>query len=131
MLTASREWWALEANPRACTLPCYGHDRPICRSFKDMADPTDERCGVALSYDTVTLSRPDVTLGYLDHAVGRMLPGSDPDELAGLWAFDHILPGNLGGGVRGTRAAVSCRRFPPPRHLLKEVSWIHLKKVAW
>jgi hypothetical protein len=130
MLTAFRKRRVLEANARACALLCYERDQPVGQGFKDVADPTAERRDVALFYGTVALSRPAVTLGYLGPAVGRM-PGSDPDELVGVSAFDHILPGDLGGGVRESQAAASCRRSLSPRHGHKEGSWIRLKKVTW
>jgi hypothetical protein len=120
MLTASKKWWTLEANVRACALLYYRHDQPI-----------DERRDVALSYNTVALGRPYITLGYLGPAARRMLLGSDPDELAGVSASDHILPGDFGGGVREARAAAGCSGSLPPRHLHKGAFWIHLKKVAW
>jgi PAS domain-containing protein len=131
MLTASRKRWALEANVRACALLCYRHDQPIGQSFKDVAGPIDARWDVALFYNTVALGRPYITLGYLGPAAGRMLLGSDPDELAGVSASDHILPGDFGGGVREARAAAGCRGSLPLRHLHKGDSWIHLKKVVW
>lgn len=101
------------------------------QSLTDVAGPIDERRDVALFYNTVTLSRPYITLGYLGPAAGRMLLGSGPDELAGISASDHILPVDLGGGVRDARAAAGCGGSLPPRHLHKEASWIHLEKVAW
>lgn len=135
MLTASKKWWTLEANVRACALLYYRHDQPKGQIFKDVAGPIDERRDVALSYNTVALGRPYITLGYLvgylGPAAGRMLLGSDPDELAGVSASDHILPGDFGGGVREARAAAGCSGSLPPRHLHKGASWIHLKKVAW
>ena len=131
MLTASKKWWTLEANVCACALLYYRHDQPKGQIFKDVAGPIDERWDVALSYDTVALGRPCITLGYLGPAAGRMLLGSDPDELAGVSASDHILPGDFGGGVREARAAAGCRGSLPPRHLHKGAFWIHLKKVAW
>ena len=130
MLIASRKGQILEANERPCALLCYEHDQPKGQGFKDVADPTDERWDVALFYDMVALNRPGSILGYLRPVVGWM-PGSDPDELAWISAFDHILPGDLGGGVRESQAAASCRRSPPPRHRHKEGSWIHLEKAKW
>ncbi len=131
MLTASRKWWTRKANVRACALLCYRHDQPIGQSFKDVAGPIDERWDVALSYNTVALGRPYITLGYLGPAAGRTLLGSDPDELAGVSASDHVLPGDFGGAVREARAAAGCRGSLIPRHLHKGASRIHLKKVAW
>ena len=131
MLTASRKWWALEANVRACAPLCYRHDQPEGQSIEDVAGPIDERWDVAFSYDSVALGRPYITLGYLGPAAGRLLLGSDPDELAGISASDHILPGDFGGGVREARAAARCRGSLPPRHSHKRASWIHPKKVAW
>lgn len=135
MLTASKKWWTLEANVRACALLYYRHDQPKGQIFKDVAGPIDERRDVALSYNTVALGRPYITVGYPvgypGPAAGRMLLGSDPDELAGVSASDHILPGDFGGGVREARAAAGCSGSLPPRHLHKGASWIRLKKVAW
>ena len=131
MLTASKKWWTLEANVCACALLYYRHDQPIGQIFKDVAGPIDERRDVALSYNTVALGRPYITLGYLGPAAGRMLLGSDPDELAGVSASDRILSWDFGGGVREARAAAGCSGSLPPRHLHKGDSWIHLKKVAW
>ena len=131
MLTASRKWWALEANVRAGALLCHRHDQPIGQKLTDVAGPIDYRRDIALLYNTVALSRPYITLGYLRPAVERMLLGSDPDELAGVSASDHVLPGDLGGGVREARAAAGSRGSLPARHVHKEASWIHLEKVTW
>lgn len=119
MLTASKKWWTLEANVRACALLYYRHDQPKGQIFKDVAGPIDERRDVALSYNTVALG-PYITLGYLGPAATRM-----------LLASDHILPGDFGGGVREARAAAGCSGSLPPRHLHKGAFWIRLKKVAW
>jgi hypothetical protein len=129
MPTTSRKRRVLEAHARACALLCYERDQPVGQGFKNMADPPDERWGVAPFYDMMSLNRPDSIPSYLGPAVGRM-PGSGPDELAWVPAFDHILPGNHGGGVREARAAVGCRRSLPPRHWHKVCSWIHPEKVT-
>ena len=131
MLTASKKWWTLETNVRACALLCYRHDQPIGQSFKDVAGPIDERRDVALSYSTVALGRPYIILGYLGPAARHTLLGSDPDELAGVSASDRILSWDFGGGVREARAAAGCRGSLPSCHLHKGAFWIHLKKVAW
>lgn len=131
MLNASRKRWTLEASVRACVLLCYRHDQPKGQSFKDLASPIDERRDVALFYNTVALSRPYITPGYLGPATGRMLLRSGPDELAGVSAPDYILPVDPGGGVREARAAAGRRGFLPLRHLHKVASWTHLRKVAW
>lgn len=131
MPTVSKKWWAPHAKVRPYALLCRKHAPPIGESLRDVADPIDERRDVGLLYNTVTLSWPDSTLGCLGPAVGRMLLGSDPDEPAGVSVSDRILPGDLGGGVRESRAAAGCRGSLPLRHLHKAAPWIHLKKASW